>query len=177
MVSTRWSRTTKRLVVVGVVIVLLLLLYVFRALLPPVLFAVVLAYLLKPLADALERRSRLPRTVAVLLVFLVLVLFLAIIPVTIVPFAMNRITRLNLDFQQLTDDLVGFLSQPIFFMGYTLSLQDLVGDVQGALQDLFRPFATQTVSLFFDVVSSVLWIVSIFVISFYLPPKTTVLIL
>jgi phosphoglycolate phosphatase len=95
-------------------------------------------------------------------------LLLAIIPVTVVPFAVDRITRLNLDFQQLTEDLVGFLSQPVSFMGYTLSLQDLVGDVQGALQDLFRPFATQTVSLFFNVVSSVLWIVSIFVISFYL---------
>ena len=79
MVSTQWSRTTKRLVAVGLVIVLLLLFYVFRALLPPVLLAVVLAYLLKPLADGLERRSKLPRTVAVFLVFLVLLLLLAII--------------------------------------------------------------------------------------------------
>ncbi|MGD8735987.1 MAG: hypothetical protein PVJ85_04450 [Anaerolineae bacterium] len=56
MVSTEWSRTTKRLVVVGLIIVLLLTLYIFRTLLPPVILAFVLAYILKPLADSIQRR-------------------------------------------------------------------------------------------------------------------------
>ena len=72
MVSTEWSQTTKRLVVVGLVIVLLLVFYVFRALLPPIAIALVLAYILKPLADFVERRGKLPRTLAVILVFLAL---------------------------------------------------------------------------------------------------------
>ncbi|MGD9144203.1 MAG: AI-2E family transporter, partial [Anaerolineae bacterium] len=87
MTSTEWSRTTKRLVVVGLVIILLLFLYVFRALLPPVAIALVLAYLLKPLADQLERRTKLPRALATILVFLALLLLISIIPVWVVPFA------------------------------------------------------------------------------------------
>jgi predicted PurR-regulated permease PerM/phosphoglycolate phosphatase-like HAD superfamily hydrolase len=166
--STEWSRTTKRLVVVGLVIILLILLYIFRALLPPIAIALVLAYLLKPLADQVERRTKLPRALAVAFVFLALLLLLSIIPIWIVPFAVDRITRLNLDLQQLTDDLIRFLSQPVLILGYSLSLQDLVGDVRGALQDLLQPFATQTVSILFNVASSLLWVISILIISFYL---------
>ena len=168
MISTGWSLTTKRLVVVGLIILLLLVLYVFRALLPPIAIAVVLAYILKPFADLVERRARLPRTLAVLLIVLVLLLVIGIIAFTVVPYAVDRITRLNLDLQQLTDDLITFLSQPISILGYSLSLEDLVGDVQGTLQALLSPFATQTLGLLFNVASSLLWVVSVLVISFYL---------
>lgn len=168
MASTAWSRTTKRLIAVGLVIILLLVLYVFRALLPPVAIALVLAYILKPVADSIERRAKVPRTLAVILVFLILLLVISLIPVAVVPYAVDRITRLNLDVQQLTDDLLTFLSQPVFILGYSLSLQDLVGDLQQALQDLLRPFATQTVTVLFGVASSLLWLLSIFIISFYL---------
>jgi predicted PurR-regulated permease PerM/phosphoglycolate phosphatase-like HAD superfamily hydrolase len=156
------------LVVVGLVIVLLLVLYVFRALLPPILLAVVLAYLLKPFADLLERRTRLPRTPAVIFVYLLLLLLISIIPVTVVPYAVEQFNRLNLNLQQLGDNLIGFLSQPIVILDYTFNLEDLTGDLQVALQDLLRPFATQTVSILFNVASSLLWVLSIFVISFYL---------
>jgi predicted PurR-regulated permease PerM/phosphoglycolate phosphatase-like HAD superfamily hydrolase len=168
MASAEWSHTTKRLVVVGLIILLLLTLYVFRTLLAPILLAVVLAYLLKPFADLIERRTKLPRTLAVISVYVALLLIVSIIPFTVVPYAVDRITRLNLDLQQLVDDLVTFLSQPIVIIGYRFSLQDLVGNVQGALQGLLQPFATQTVGLLFNVVSSVIWVIAIFVISFYL---------
>ncbi len=168
MASTSWSPTTKRLIVVGLVIVLLLVFYVFRALLPPIAIALVLAYILKPLADLVERRTKLPRTPSVLIVFVVLLLIISLIPATVLPYAVDRFTRLNLDLQQLADDLLTFLSQPISVLGYSISLQDMVGDLQGALQDLLRPFATQTVTVLFGVASSLLWLLSILVISFYL---------
>lgn len=168
MISTKWSQTTKRLVVVGLVIILLLVLFVFRALLPPVAIAVVLAYILKPFADFVERRAKLPRTLAVILVFLILLLLLATIPVTVVPYTVDQVTRLNLNLQRLTEDLITFLSQPIVILDYTFNLEDLVGDLRTALQDLLQPFATQTVSLLFNFASSLLWTLSIFIISFYL---------
>ncbi len=168
MVSSRWSETTKRLVVVGLVIILLIALYLFHALLPPIAVAVVLAYLLKPLADLVQRRAKVPRTVATILVYLALLLMAVIASVAFVPLAVDRVTRLNLDLQQLADDLVTFLSQPFYILGYRFQLAELVGDVRVALQDLLRPFATQTVGWLVNVVSSLLWVVSILVISFYL---------
>jgi predicted PurR-regulated permease PerM/phosphoglycolate phosphatase-like HAD superfamily hydrolase len=168
MISTEWSRTTKRLVIVGLIIIFLLALYFFRALLPPVILAFILAYLLKPIADFVERRLDVPRTLAVVLVYLLLLVTVVVIPVTVVPAAVDRISRLNVNLQQLADQLIEFLSQPFVLFGYTLSLEDFVGDIQGTLQDLLQPFASQTVTLFFNVVSSLLWVVSITIISFYL---------
>lgn len=168
MVSAKWSRTTKRLVVVGLILVLLLALYLLRAILPPIAIAGVLAYLLKPLVDLIERRTRMPRLLAVILVFLVLLLVIAVIPATGVPYLMDQVARLNLDMQRLANDIVAFLSQPLDFLGYEFRLQDMVGDVQTAIQDLFQPFASQTLNLLFGVASSLLWILSVFIISFYL---------
>lgn len=168
MPSTEWSRTTKILVIVGLVIVFLLVLYVFRDLLPPIAIAVVLAYLLKPIVDSVQRRIKLPRTLDVILVFLVLLLLFSIIPVTVVPYAVDQVRQLNVNLQELTDSLISFLSQPIYILDRPFSLQDLVGDLQTALQDLLQPFATQTITLLLNVASSLLWVLSIMVISFYL---------
>lgn len=168
MVSTEWSQTTKRLVLAGLIVVLLLALYVFRVLLPPLVVAVMLAYVLKPLVDQLERRAGVPRLAAVVLVFAVLLVLVSLIPVLAVPYLIDRVVRLNLDLQQFSEDVDTFLSRPITFLNFVFDLQDLVGDVRGALQGLVRPFATQTVSLLFGVASSLLWILSILVISFYL---------
>jgi HAD superfamily hydrolase (TIGR01549 family) len=168
MVSTEWSPTTKRLVIIGLIIVLLLALYVFRAILPPVAIALVLAYLLKPIADFVERRTRLSRTVSVLGVFLVLLVLIAVIPVSVVPYLVDRINVLELDLQRLVDDVATFLSQPITFFRFTFNPQDLLGDVRGTLQDLVQPFATQTVTLLVGVASSLIWVAAILVISFYL---------
>jgi HAD superfamily hydrolase (TIGR01509 family) len=168
MVTTEWSHTTKRLVVIGLIVVLLLTLYLFRAILPPIAMAFVLGYLLKPVVDYVEDRANLPRTLAVVLVYLVLLVIFVAIPVAVVPNVVGWVTRLNLDVQRLTDDFVSFLSQPITVFAYTFNAQDLVGDVRGTFQDLLQPFATQTVTLLFGVASSVVWIVAIVVISFYL---------
>jgi len=116
----------------------------------------------------LERRAKLPRLLAVLLVYAALLVVLSIIPVTVVPYLVDQATRINLDLQQLGDDLITFLSQPVVIFHYSFSLQNLLGDVRGALQSLLQPFATQTVTLLFGVASSLLWILSILVISFYL---------
>jgi HAD superfamily hydrolase (TIGR01549 family) len=168
MVSTQWSHSTKRLVVIGLIIVFLIGLYVFRALIPPVAIAFVLAYLLKPIADWVERRTHLPRTLAVLVVYAVLLLIGATIPATVVPRVVDQVNRLNVNLQQLIDDLASFLSQPFTIFAFTFNLGELFGDLRGTLQELLQPFATQTFTILFGVASSLLWVLSILVISFYL---------
>jgi HAD superfamily hydrolase (TIGR01509 family) len=168
MTSTRWSPTAKRLVVGGLLILLLVALYLLRALIPPVGLAIVLAYLLKPLADRLERRTKWPRTAAVMLVFFVLLVVLSIIPVVVVPYVVNQVGRLSGEFQGLVADLERLFARQIVFLNVRFRLQDLFGNVQAALQNLLRPFATQTFNLLFGVASSLIWLLSVFVVSFYL---------
>jgi predicted PurR-regulated permease PerM/phosphoglycolate phosphatase-like HAD superfamily hydrolase len=168
MGSSQWNRTTKLVIVISLIVLLLLALYLFRDILLPVTMAVVLAYILKPLVDLLQKKAGLPRTLAGFLVYTALLVGLAVILATVVPFAVNQVTRLNLDAEQLINDLTDFLSQPITIFHYTFNPQSLVGDLRTTLLNLLRPFATQTFSLVLNVASSLFWIVAIMVISFYL---------
>ncbi|MBN1137348.1 MAG: AI-2E family transporter [Anaerolineae bacterium] len=168
MGSSQWSRTTKLVTVVSLIVLLLLVLYLFRGIVLPVVMAVVLAYILKPLVDFLDRKAGLPRTLAALLVYATLLVALIIIVAAVVPFAVEQVARLNLDAERLVNDLVAFLSQPITIFHYTFGAESLVGDLRSTLQNLLRPFATQTFGLVMNVASSLFWIIAILVISFYL---------
>lgn len=74
--KSRWSSTTKRVVVGS--LAALFLVFIWRAgdIVEPFLWAMILSYILLPLVGALERRSALPRTGAALLVFLALLAFI-----------------------------------------------------------------------------------------------------
>jgi len=168
MGSSQWNRTTKLVFIVSLIVLLLLGLYLFRDILLPVTMAVVLAYILKPLVDLLDRRVGLPRTLAAVVVYGLLLVGVVVILATLVPFIIHQVTRLNLDAERLVNDLVAFLSQPITIFHYTFDPRSLVGDLGTALQNLIRPFATQTVGLVLNVATSLFWIVAILVISFYL---------
>jgi HAD superfamily hydrolase (TIGR01549 family) len=172
VVSPKWSQTTKRLVIVGLLIAFAVLTYLFRALLPLVAIALVLAYILKPLADLLERRAKVPRVLSVLLVLVGLVLIVSTIPATVVPYLVDQVTRITVDLTRLANDIAVFVTRPILIFNYSFDPQDLVGDLRGTiqstLQELIRPFAAQTLYLLFGVASSLIWILSALIIAFYL---------
>lgn len=168
MGSSQWSRTTKLVIVVSLIVLLLLAFYLFRDILLPVIMAVVLAYILKPLVDFLDKRLGLPRTLAALLSSAILLVALVILVGSVVPFAVNQVARLNVDAERLANDLVAFLSQPVTIFNYTFNPQSLVGDLRSTIQNLLRPFATETFGFVMNMASSLFWTISILVISFYL---------
>ena len=73
-ISPQWSATTKFLVLLAILAVVAFFLIRFQGVIAPVILAVILAYLLNPIVTALVKYSRLPRTLAVLLVYAVLIL-------------------------------------------------------------------------------------------------------
>lgn len=74
--KSRWSSTTKRVVVGS--LAALFLVFIWRAgdIVEPFLWAMILSYILLPLVGALQRRTGLPRTGAALIVFLALLAFI-----------------------------------------------------------------------------------------------------
>jgi len=173
MTTPKWSHTTKTWVVIGLAVLLLLAAYGLRALLPPLALAVVLAYLLKPLVDQLERRTRMPRLWATLIVFLLGVLVLSAIPVTVLPVAFSQGTLMLKELQGLLKDLqawmeeTSFLSRSFQILGFKFQLEDLVANLQGSLQNLIQPFFSETLGLLFGIASSILWVVTILLTAFW----------
>lgn len=165
---TKWSTTTKRLVIAGLVVILVVGAWLVRGILPPILLAVVLAYLLKPVVDYLERRAHLSRSLAAILVFLALLVVLATVSFTLAPYLVDQVGRLAGEVQRLVRDLEAWLAQPIVILNVSFRPQDLLGNLPETLQSLVQPFATQTVSILMGIASSVLWVIAIFAIAFYL---------
>lgn len=99
--ETHWTETTKRIVVVVGVLLALFLIYLARPVIPMVLMAAVVAYALYPVVSFLHRRLRFPHTLATVVVYLLLLLVLASIPVLLGPYLVNEIRSLDVNFFEL----------------------------------------------------------------------------
>lgn len=71
-----WSSETRRWIIIGVVILGAALAYQLRGILPPIILAFLLAYLLNPLVVFLQTRARWSRPLALVVVYLVLLALL-----------------------------------------------------------------------------------------------------
>ena len=74
--KSRWSSTTKRVVIGSLAAVFLLFIWRAGDIVEPFLWAMILSYILLPLVGALQHRTGLPRTGAALVVFLALLAFI-----------------------------------------------------------------------------------------------------
>ncbi len=136
--KSRWSPTTKRVVVAS--LVALFLLFIWRAgdIVQPFLWAMILSYILLPLVGALERRFSLPRTIAALTVFLALLAVIFGGGRFLVP----RLIDNTRDLQANWPVLIANAQQTIGDWLTAIGLSDLSANVIGPnLQDLDRQIA------------------------------------
>lgn len=166
--SRPWSDSTKRAVAIGLVLILLLLIYRFSAIIAPLVIAVIVAYILTPVVDALNQRTRIPRSLCVWLVDVLALAFLAIIPVVVAPVLISELTAVNVDTQALVSKLESYLGGRVMLLGFRVNLGDVYQQVATSLQALISPLISQGVFFLLDVARGILWTIFVFVVSFYL---------
>jgi len=165
----KWSPQTKLVVSLLMVAFGVYLLYRFRALLPPLVLAVVLAYVVSPIASFLHHRLRVPRVPAILLGDVTLFLALLSLPAIVLPPLGSQIATLNLDLQHLLRAVDRALQHDIAIGPFSLHLPSLVEQAAPLSFDrLVQPLLGQTLTLAVEAVSSIVWIIFILVVSFYL---------
>jgi predicted PurR-regulated permease PerM len=176
-VSKPWSEATKRWVVVGLIVAGALLLYRVRSLLPPVILACLLAYLLGPIVERLTR-LRLSRTKATLVAYLLLLLVLAVAASILVPMLVQQISSINVDLQSIYESMLRIMSsyQTITILGYSIELSDVFDKLQGSLIQLITGFASRSAQEMLGIAfglasgfaSTFVWLIFILVVSFWL---------
>jgi predicted PurR-regulated permease PerM len=176
-VSKPWNEATKRWVVVGLVVAGALVLYRVRSLLPPVILACLLAYLLGPVVERWTR-LRLSRTKATLLTYLLLLLALGLAASILVPSVVQQISSINLDLQSIYESMLRIMSsyRTITIFEYTIELSDVFDKLQGSLIQLITGFASRSaegmLGIAFGLASgfayTFVWLVFILVVSFWL---------
>ncbi len=175
MAEQKWSDRTKQWVLAGVIVLTALAFYRFQRILAPVVLALILAYVLNPAVSFLQHRLRLPRTLAALLVFLILLGLIALAPILIIPALVDQVRELNVNIQQMLDFAVSILKGPIVIAGFTIETTQLYNQVSASLQSLVSSLAASSVNLLLSIASGLAYFVLVLVLAFWFVKDAPVL--
>jgi predicted PurR-regulated permease PerM len=164
----KWSFPTKLLISTFLIVIFIYSLVRFSVLIPPLVLAGILAYVLSPIVSRLERRFKFSRAWATVLIYLVLISIAALVPVLIIPILVDQIALLNLDFQHLISTIENWLVQTVTIVGVSIDLGQIVEQGISSIQALLEPIFGQTLEIALDVIGPVVWIIFTLVISSYL---------
>lgn len=165
----RWSSQTKLTVSLLLVGFFIYLLFRFSAVLPPLILAVILAYVLAPLVSAFQRRAGLSRGLSTFLVYVVIIVLLALIPMLILPPLARQLVDLTDDIQRLFLQLESLMASEISISGrVVIDVEAFLERLRGGFESALEPMVGRTFEVAIDVISSLIWIVFILVVSFYL---------
>ncbi len=101
LAGTEWSDATKRTVAIGGVLVGVFVLYISRPVIPFIILAAILAFLLNPVVDLFSLRLRMPRWLAVLLAYLLLLVAMVLLPLILTPAVINAVRDIDVDMVDL----------------------------------------------------------------------------
>ena len=107
-----WSKDTKRLVALFGIILVGLAIYRFNFVLGPLAIAILLSYLLSPIAAFLQKRLRFRRTIAVVLPLLLVLAGLVLLSVLLVQAIIAQLQSLQLDLTEIGFSVCAFPSRP-----------------------------------------------------------------
>jgi predicted PurR-regulated permease PerM len=168
----RWSSTTKKTVILFVVVLLSLVVYRFQDVIPPLVIALLLAFILDPIADFLTNRLRLSRGLASAIVILILIIAMAgmaATPVAVVPTIQQAVESMQEETTDVINEIGRFFNQPpIPFLGYELDLGEFYDELSQLLRTFVSSVAQETINIVLSIASGLLWLIFILMITFYL---------
>ncbi|HET91399.1 MAG TPA: AI-2E family transporter [Chloroflexi bacterium] len=171
----RWSPFVKRTVALILFGAFALVLYGFRYLLPPLMIAFLLAFILNPIVGFIVQRLHLSRNAATAVVFLILIgLMLGGVaaPVTAVPTTVRAVRSAQFDFIRLINDIGAFFERPVHVGEYTLDLSSIYQELSATLTSFVGSVAEGTLNIVLNIASGAFWLVVILMTTFYLVKDT-----
>lgn len=141
-----WDRPTKRTVLVIMLVGLVLVLWISRSILPLLIGAGIIAYLLSPIVD-LGERIRIPRAVTTIVLFALLAVGVVLIPVIFVPILIDQLlelrnfsitdtiafgTEIYASIYEALDNLPPVVELPL--MGIEVPLEGIIEEVTSSVQ-------------------------------------------
>ncbi len=163
-----WLPRTKLTISILVLALFIYLLTRFSVAIPPFILALILAFVLNPLVNKLEERLPLSRALITAVVFVVVLALLVLFPVVLLPPLGEQIADLNLDFQLLLEQIEELIAHRYVIAGQTIDGAAIFNQIVSVVQEIVQPLFGETLGFAFDLISSLVWVVFIFVVSFYL---------
>ena len=164
----RWAARTKLLVAILLLALFVYLIFRFSSIIPPFILSIIIAYILSPLVNAFQSRLHIRRGFATFLAYLTLLASIAAFLGIIIPILAAQIKDLNVDIQLFLREVTNFLGHRYTIAGQVIDLDALLEQFGGALPAGLEPAFGRTLGFAVDVITSIIWIIFIVVVTFYL---------
>ena len=158
----RWPYPSKLVISLLVLGLAIYLLSSFSVVIPPLIIAIIIAFVLSPIAKGLQRRLHLPRILAIMLSYLIAILVVVLFPSIIIPWLASEFANLNPGSAAHPEHDRERPGAPVPDPGLQ-ALQHqrvLLSQVISGLQGLVEPIVGQTLNLAVSLISSIVWLIS-----------------
>jgi len=163
-----WSTSTKVIVILAILALFGFLFFRFSIALPPLIIAIILAYVLSPISNFFQKKLKLPRGLGILLAYLLLLLLIAGILMIIIPLLIRQAGGFNLNIIYWLERARSLFNDKITIAGVVIDGPILLGQIVTQLEGLLRPAFGTTLGVLASLLESIVWIVFIVIISIYL---------
>ena len=163
----RWPYPTKLVISLLLLVFIVYLLTLFAEAIPPLILAIIFAFILTPVVNWVEKRLRLIRPLAILLCYIIVLAIAVLIPIVVTPVLANQVSDLNLDVQRLAEQIESLLGREYTIGAWKLNANILLQQFSDALTGMMEPVVGQTIDLLVEVITSAVWTIFILVVAFY----------
>lgn len=147
----RWSTTTKRLVVAALIAAALVVIHLADRIVPPFVWAAILAFVLAPLVRALEVRAGWRRTYAAAAVYIALLALLVVVGRLLIPLIGVELGQIRRDAPTLVGNAETVINETLVGLGLQpLDVSLTFRDVGGSAARMVIPFVFGALSLLLE---------------------------
>ncbi|OUC05933.1 hypothetical protein RY27_24235 [Litorilinea aerophila] len=165
--SSSWDAATKRTVVVILLVAMVGIFWISRPVLPMLVIAGVVAYLLNPIVDLLER-LRIPRSVSTVILFLLGLVAVILTPILLAPILLQQLASLNFDVPSTAVSFLSWLTRTfnslpdtVEILGFEVPLDGVTQQFEAGIQNFtFIPTLAEILSYFQQLISTATNVVS-----------------
>jgi predicted PurR-regulated permease PerM len=166
--NTQWSKEARIIAFVFATIFMLALIWFFRGAISPLVISALIAYVLSPIVELLNKRTRLNRQLSVLVVYLVAILLLLAIPAAITPVIINQVQGMNIDISELIRNYDDLVESPIFFFQWVIYPNQFLPTIPETASTILNPIAEYTIHYVEVISKNILWVLVSLITIYYL---------
>ena len=104
--DSTWDAPTKRIISILLGIIFIYVLYLSKSVLPFLIIAALIAFLLVPIVSFLNTRLYLPKWLSVIIAYMLMILFMLLFPLILIPAIANAFGDINIDMVTLSRDFL-----------------------------------------------------------------------
>lgn len=165
--SPPWSPLTRA--VVGIILLIFLVWIIILALplIEALLISALLAYLLAPLVRYIVRRMKVKRSIAVVIVYGLIIIIIASLPTALGVFAVGQIQNFGISLNEAIQAIQERIYQPLYLFGFRIIPTSLMDNIGQAIGSVVAIAPGGSMNILSGLTTNLLWGVVVFISLYY----------